>query len=149
MKPTILCITVALSTVIVSGCRSEDRVELSYSPEFVSLVEKGMLNRVEIVQETSGDTYIFGEAKLAGPAAPASNFVVHVPPLDHSLQGLLVRNKVQIHAVPTRSAAVWGHVMAAWPFLIALFSVAAVIIVLVPAVRLVRARGETSGKAEP
>ena len=143
MNRPMLCIVLLTTAFAFTGCGSEERVEIPYSPDFVKLVEGRNVNEVEVVQELSGVTYVLGQTKSGD--APG-NFKVYIKPLDDSLRGFLAQHQVSFHVTTRKSSIPWQH--AALPMVGLLIWISVLIFVLTLAVRLVRAVERIAGNTD-
>ena len=139
MRRVIVGLAALVAVVVVAGCGGEEPAEISYNPDFTSLVTEGKVANVEIIREPSGVTYIRGEAK-AGQAP--SVFKVYVADADDNLQRFLIENGIQF-TVPPPNPAAWQCMSSILPVLFVgvmwLVWIAAIIFVIWLALRLVRA----------
>ncbi len=135
MRRAMLCLAVFAAVLTVSGCGRDDSVEISYNPDFTSLVTEGKVTKVEIVQEPSGVAYILGQTR---PGDSPGQFKVYITAADQNLRQFLTSNNVQF-TVPPQNPVMWKCLSGAVPLLILFVWVALVIFLLTLAVRLVRA----------
>ena len=135
MRRAMLCLAVFAAVLTVSGCGRDDSVEISYNPDFTSLVTEGKVTKVEIVQEPSGVAYILGQTR---PGDSPGQFKVYITAADQNLLQFLTSNNVQF-TVPPQNPVMWKCLSGAVPLLILFVWVALVIFLLTLAVRLVRA----------
>lgn len=135
MRRAMLCLAVFAAVLTVSGCGRDDSVEISYNPDFTSLVTEGKVTKVEIVQEPSGVAYILGQTR---PGDSPGQFKVYITAADENLRQFLTSNNVQF-TVPPQNPVMWKCLSGAVPLLILFVWVALVIFLLTLAVRLVRA----------
>ena len=139
MRRAMVGLAALVAVVVIAGCGSEELTEISYNPEFTSLVTKGKVANVEIIREPSGVTYIRGEAK---PGQSPSAFKVYLAGADDDLRRFLIDNGVQF-TVPPQNPAVWQCMSSVLPMLlvglVCLVWIAIIIFILTLAVRLVKA----------
>ncbi len=137
MRIAIVGLAALVAVVVTTGCGSEDLNEITYSPEFTTLVTEGMVTSVEIIQEPSGDTYLRGES--TGGQHPGS-FKVNLAEGDDVIR-MLIDYGVEFSA--RHNSGAWQEMSSLLPvvFLGVLWLVWGVVIIVLLwlAMRLVRA----------
>ena len=139
MRRAMLCLAVFAAVLTVSGCGRDDSVEISYNPDFTSLVTEGKVTKVEIVQEPSGVAYILGQTR---PGDSPGQFKVYITAADQNLRQFLIENGVDFR-IPPPDQGTWQCMSSVLPILLVgvmwLVWIVAIIFVLWLALRLVRA----------
>ena len=139
MRRVIVGLAALAAVVVIAGCGSEELTEIPYVPDFISLVEEGKVDSVEIIREPSGVTFIRGETESG---ESPGQFKVYITDADENLRQFLIENNVAFR-IPPQNPAIWQCMSSFLPVVLVgvmwLVWIGAIIFVLILAVRLVKA----------